>query len=163
SYEGVGDYKKGLEYNKKCYEFRKKVLGEDHPYTLTNLSNLAMSYGNIGDYEKQLEYNKMCYEIKKEKSSDNKTDKIISEGKTELGEEHPDTLISLGNLALSYEGVGDYKKGLEYNKKCYEFRKKVLGEDHPYTLTNLSNLAMSYGNIGDYEKQLEYNKMCYEI
>ena len=142
-----GTMKKQLEYNERCYELRKKVLGEEHPDTLTSLGNLASSYEDVGNYEQQLEYNKKCYELRK---------KV-------LGEEHPDTLTSLGNLATSYGNIGNYEKQLEYNKRSYELSKKVLGEEHPYTLISLGNLALCYGNIEEYEKQLEYNKRCYEL
>ena len=44
-----------------------------------------------------------------------------------LGEEHPDTLTSLNNLASTYGKLGEHKKALELNEKCHTLRCKVLG------------------------------------
>ncbi len=79
------------------------------------------------------------------------------------GQEHPDTLRSLNNLALAYGEIGDYDKSLEYNKKTYELSCRVLGQEHPNTLRSLNNLAFAYGKIGDYDKFLEYSKKAYEL
>ena len=80
-----------------------------------------------------------------------------------FGEEHPDTLISLSNLASIYGQLGDHQKALELKKKVYELSCKVPGEEHPNTLTFLSNLAYTYSHLGDHEKALELNKKVYEL
>ena len=51
-----------------------------------------------------------------------------------LGEMHPKTLLTLGNLAFAYGALGDRKKAAELNEKVYALRCKVLGEAHPHTL-----------------------------
>ena len=83
--------------------------------------------------------------------------------KERLGEEHPDTLTSLNNLAISYGDAGDNQTALELKKKCYELCVKILGEEHPDTLRILNNLAKSYGDAGDNQTALELTKKCYEL
>ena len=61
-----------------------------------------------------------------------------------LGEDHPETIISLNNLAICYSAVGDYEKALEYGEKAYSQSEKVLGEDHPDTIRRRRNLSDLY-------------------
>ncbi|KAF2875763.1 Tetratricopeptide repeat-domain-containing protein, partial [Massariosphaeria phaeospora] len=65
-----------------------------------------------------------------------------------LGEEHPDTLTSIGNLALTYRNQGRWKEAEELQAKELEICSRVLGEEHPSTLTSMANLASTYSNQG---------------
>ena len=51
-----------------------------------------------------------------------------------LGEEHPDTLTSIGNLALTYSNEGWWKVAELLDLQVKEARKTVLGKEHPETL-----------------------------
>jgi hypothetical protein len=48
-----------------------------------------------------------------------------------LGDEHPDTLTSMGNLALTYSNQGRWKEAEELEVQVIETRKRVLGDEHP--------------------------------
>ena len=48
-----------------------------------------------------------------------------------LGEEHPDTLTSLHNLAFIYRELGDHRKALELKEKLYELQNRTLGKKIP--------------------------------
>ena len=66
-----------------------------------------------------------------------------------LGEEHPDTLDSMNNLALSTRS----KASMRRPSHCSPGpggRRRVLGEEHPETLTTMNNLAELYVNQGKY-------------
>ena len=78
-----------------------------------------------------------------------------------LGENHPDTLTSLNNLAITYSSLGDYNKALEMKNAVYNARKEILGKKHPDTLTSLNNLASSYSYLGDYNKACELQNAVY--
>ncbi|OAD22723.1 repeat:Kinesin light chain, partial [Candidatus Thiomargarita nelsonii] len=65
-----------------------------------------------------------------------------------LGEKHPDTLESLGNLAMIYYEFGRESDALPLSEKGYRLMKEVLGEKHPETLTSLNNLAVIYQDLG---------------
>ncbi|MCH8852578.1 MAG: tetratricopeptide repeat protein, partial [Planctomycetes bacterium] len=67
-----------------------------------------------------------------------------------LGKEHPDTLQSMGNLAIVYAQQGRYDEAEPLYVKTLEIRKRVLGEEHPNTLTSMNNLAMVYESQGRY-------------
>ena len=79
-----------------------------------------------------------------------------------LGENHPDTLMALNNLASSYSELGYQEKALELKQEAYEKQKEILGENHPDALLALNNLASSYGELGYHEKALELNQKVYE-
>ena len=101
------------------YARRKPVAIAEAP-----IPYLAYIYGELGDYPKQLELNENAYEL---------SCKV-------LGEDHPNTLTFLNNLAVAYWNLGEYQKGLKLNEKVYELRCKVSGEDHPETVNALNNL-----------------------
>ena len=122
-----------LGFTAVYYEETAKMLGEEHPDTLTALNNLAYSFDAVGNRQVALELHEKCYEARVRV----------------LGEEHPDTLGSLSNLAGSYDITGNRQKAAELREKCYEALKRVLGEEHPDTLTSLHNLATGYGNLGN--------------
>jgi hypothetical protein len=57
-----------------------------------------------------------------------------------LGLEHPDTLTSINNLALTYSRQGRWQEAEELEVQVMETRKKVLGLEHPDTLKSMNNL-----------------------
>ncbi|KAJ7814898.1 hypothetical protein B0H14DRAFT_3149270 [Mycena olivaceomarginata] len=73
---------------------------------------------------------------------------VMEMNKHVLGEEHPDTLTSMANLASTYRNQGRWKDAEALNMVVMEMRKHVLGEEHPDTLTSMANLACTYRNQG---------------
>ena len=67
-------------------DMRRKILGAEHPDTLSSVANLASIYWNQGRWNEaeQLEI------------------QVIDTKKKLFGEEHPDILISMANLARTY-------------------------------------------------------------
>ena len=86
---------------------------------------------------------------------------VYNASKETLGENHPDTLASLNNLANSYSNLGEYNKALELKNAVYNARKEILGEKHPDTLASLNNLANSYSYLGDYNKACKLQNATY--
>ena len=97
---------------------RKRVLGEDHPDTLTSLNNLAGLFYSKGEYDRALPLFEEC----------------LAKRKRVLGEDHPSTLSSLNNLAFLFHSKGEYDRALPLYEECLAKRKRVLGEDHPDTI-----------------------------
>ncbi|MDP3284559.1 MAG: CHAT domain-containing protein, partial [Desulfobacterales bacterium] len=69
-----------------------------------------------------------------------------------LGPEHPNTALSLNNLAMLYESLGDYSKAEPLYKRALAINEKVLGPEHPDTAQSLNNIAGLYCSLGDYSK-----------
>ena len=59
-----------------------------------------------------------------------------------FGKEHPDTLVSMNNLALLYRSQGRYGEAEPLCKEALQLSEKVFGKEHPETLTSMNNLAL---------------------
>ncbi len=71
-----------------------------------------------------------------------------------LGAKHPDTLISLNNLASIYQALGRLKEALPLFETGHRLKTEVLGAKHPDTLTSLNNLANIYQSLGRLKEAL---------
>jgi tetratricopeptide (TPR) repeat protein len=80
---------------------------------------------------------------------------VMETRKRVLGEEHPDTLRSMGNLASTYQNQGRWKEAEELEVQVMETTKRVLGEEHPDTLLSMGNLASTYWNQGRWKEAEE--------
>jgi Flp pilus assembly protein TadD len=58
-----------------------------------------------------------------------------------LGEQHPDTLVSLNNLALLRLEQRRYSEAEDLFNKVLEVRRRVLGSNHPDTISILDSLG----------------------
>ena len=72
-----------------------------------------------------------------------------------LGEEHPDTLWAMGNLAVIYKDSGRWTEAEELELQVRDVRLKVLGEEHLDTLSAMGNLAVTYRNTGRWKEAEE--------
>jgi hypothetical protein len=72
-----------------------------------------------------------------------------------LGDEHPETLASMANLALTYRFQGRWKEAEELNVQVMQTRKRVLGNEHPDTLASIANLAATYRDQEHWDKAEE--------
>ncbi|MBK7956349.1 MAG: tetratricopeptide repeat protein [Candidatus Accumulibacter sp.] len=67
----------------------------------------------------------------------------------ELGDEHPDTLTSMNNLALTLRSQGDLPGARALQEQVLAIRRRVLGDEHPDTLSSMANLASTLRSQGD--------------
>jgi hypothetical protein len=111
----------------------KRVLGEEHPATLTSMGNLAPTLRNQGDLPGARRLEERVLEIRKRV----------------LGEEHPDTLTSISNLAGTLWNQGDLPGARRLQEAVLETMKRVLGKEHPTTLMLMSNFAHTLQSQGD--------------
>ncbi|KAK7028586.1 hypothetical protein R3P38DRAFT_932004 [Favolaschia claudopus] len=118
-------------YGAVC-EKEKQFLGEEHPATLRNMHNLALTYRKQGRWS----------------DAEGLQVVVLENQKRLLGVEHPDTLISMGNLACTYRVQGRWSDAEELEVKVLEASKRLLGEDHPATLHSMNNIANTYWNQG---------------
>jgi tetratricopeptide (TPR) repeat protein len=120
-------------------ETRKKVLGLEHPDTLSSMLSLASIYlvqGRLGEAEKLFV-------------------EITEIGKKVLGSEHPNTLRSMNGLASTYLAQGQLEKAEKSFMEVAEIGEKVLGSEHPDTLLSMHSLASTHlaqGRLDEAEK-----------
>ena len=87
-----GDYTAARRIEERVLEARTRVLGEEHPRTLTSMNNLAATLWQQGDYGGARRIQQRVLEVMTRV----------------LGEEHPDTLTSMNNLAETLRAQGDH-------------------------------------------------------
>ncbi|OCK74139.1 hypothetical protein K432DRAFT_311312, partial [Lepidopterella palustris CBS 459.81] len=57
-----------------------------------------------------------------------------------LGEEHPSTLTSMANLALTFKGQGRNEEAVKLMSESVRLTTLILGADHPFTLSLIGEL-----------------------
>lgn len=67
-----------------------------------------------------------------------------------LGPEHPDTAISLNNLAGIYQAQANYAAAELLYERALKIKEKVFGPEHPGTAISLDNLASLYWSQAKY-------------
>ncbi|MCJ1271298.1 hypothetical protein MMC22_011198 [Lobaria immixta] len=150
-----GDYNQAERMAQRSLDLREKVLGKKNLQTLSSLSSLAimLSYQGkdeeagklhrraLSDYEKMLG----------KKHAETLKSKI-------LGEEHPNTLGSIDNLALVLGYQGKYEAAERLHGRALGAREKILGEEHPDTLSSVDHLALVLGYQGKCEAAEELHR-----
>jgi tetratricopeptide (TPR) repeat protein len=66
-----------------------------------------------------------------------------------LGDDHPDTLEAMNNLATTHWALGDLDSARQLHEQTVAGYRRVLGKDHPHTLTSIDNLATILADLGD--------------
>jgi hypothetical protein len=61
-----------------------------------------------------------------------------------LGPEHPETLISMANLASIYDKRGRWKEAEELLLQIVETKKRVLGQEHLETMSSRVELTQIF-------------------
>ncbi len=121
-----------MQAYQEVYEIRKRVLGPEHPSTLTTRNNMAAVLDHQGKYEEASQAYQENYEIQKRV----------------LGPEHPDALITLNNMALELAKQGKYEEALKAYQEVHDISKRVLGPEHPITKEVLQGLELSHAKNG---------------
>jgi hypothetical protein len=130
-----GEPAAGLPLIERALELRRRVLGEEHPDTLTSANNRALNLRALGQYEAARRLN----------------EDTLARRRRVLGEEHPDTLTSANNLALNLWSLEEYEAARRLDEDTLARSRRVLGEEHPDTLLSASNLAADLWGLGQYE------------
>jgi tetratricopeptide (TPR) repeat protein len=122
----------------RALEARERVLGAEHPDTLTSVNNLAVLYesqGRLGEAEPLYL-------------------RALAGSERVLGAVHPDTLTSVNNLAVLRYRQGRLGEAEPLYLRALAGWERVLGAEHPSTLTSVNNLAGLYesqGRLGEAE------------
>src|ERR1700683_4611150 len=75
--------------------------------------------------------------------------RTLSQDLALLGEDHPDTLRSMSNLAAAYQQQGDYITAKEIQEQVVERRQRISGDDDYYTIQARHDLARVLVGLGD--------------
>ena len=111
----------------KALEVRRRVLGEEHPDTLSCHEQPGERVPGQGKFAKAEPLFVKALEVRRRV----------------LGEEHPDTLRAMNNLAMLYRTRASSPRPSRSSSRRWKSAAASRGE-HPDTLTAASNLADVY-------------------
>ncbi len=110
----------------------ERVLGPDHPDTLTVQNNLAAAYRDTGRFTEAIRL----------------FERTLAARERTLGPSHSDTLSSQRSLAAAYRDAGRFTEAILLFERTLAARERELGPDHPSTVNSLSDLAAAYRDAG---------------
>ena len=110
----------------------ERVLGPDHPSTLTSRNNLGLAYQEAGRATEAIPLHQQT----------------LAAFERVLGPDHPSTLNSRNNLADAYRAAGRATEAIPLHQQTLAAFERVLGPDHPSTLNSRNNLADAYRAAG---------------
>ena len=177
-YTNLGLYGEAEPLLTKAVETCRRVLGKDHPDTLTALNDLANLYyyqnrfaeaqplylelvqtrGRVLGEEDpatlraQFDLASLYLWSKRYDEMEELSLKTLDAQRRVLGEDHPDTLDSMHNLASMYYVRGRYQESARVAERVLDQTRRRQGKDHPDTLTSMHNLATSYHGMGRYDE-----------
>jgi tetratricopeptide (TPR) repeat protein len=79
-----------------------------------------------------------------------------------LGEDHPDTIWAMSNLAITLREQGQLEEAAIIQKEVLEKRTQILSKEHPDTISAMSNLAITLGEQGHLERTAEIEREVLE-
>jgi hypothetical protein len=65
---------------------------------------------------------------------------VLETHKRVLGPEHPSTLTSMHNLAITWKDLERQTEAIKLLDACVQLRKRIVGVNHPYFLSSSSTL-----------------------
>jgi hypothetical protein len=124
---------------------REKLLGKNHPLTVTSTSDLAFSLLQQG----------------KSKEAEPMFREVLTAREKLLGKDHHLTFASTSNLASSLLQQGKSKEAEPMFREVLTAREKLLGKDDPLTVTSTSDSSRyqkstseaELNDLGSTEKQ----------
>jgi len=121
--------------NERAMEGYNRVLGPEHPYAMTALSNHAIILGNMGEYEE----------------SERISRELLAIRLRVFGEEHTDTVVSKNSIANMLTSQERYEEAEVFALEAYNGLNELVGLEHSYTqatLRTVVNLYARWGKIG---------------
>ena len=132
AYESAGRLGEAIALYEQVLADRTRVLGPDHPDTLSSRNNLAYAYISVG---------RLADAIALYEQTDADSVRV-------LGPDHPDTFVSRNNLAFVYELVGRFDEAFTLRRQTLDDCVRIFGEEHAETLASRSYLARAFRAAG---------------
>ncbi|MFF3430421.1 tetratricopeptide repeat protein [Streptomyces sp. NPDC002602] len=127
-----GLYTAGITDGQRLAADSKRLLGPEHPNTLTAQGYLAAFLRKAGRIDEAIAL----------------LEQVTADSERVLGPEHPDTLTARGNLAGSYGQADRIDDAIALETQGVADHERLLGPEHPHTLIARGNLAASYWGAG---------------
>ena len=128
AYETAGDLGRAIPLYEQTLTDRQRILGSDHPDTLTSRNNLAGAYRTAGDLGRAIP----LYE------------QTLTDTQRVLGSDHPNTLTSRNNLASALWQRGQQREAFILWEAAAESAVRLFGPRHEVTRTLVANLTEAH-------------------
>ncbi|MFC8617288.1 FxSxx-COOH system tetratricopeptide repeat protein [Micromonospora purpureochromogenes] len=135
---GQGRYSFALALLQQAADALYRILGPDHPDSVTAMYRLAGGLWSAGRYAEAMQMGESTWHARRRL----------------LGPDHPDTLANASHVALGYRETGRHDEALALTASTLTSRERVLGADHPETLQSRNNLAGCYRALGKHDDAL---------
>jgi tetratricopeptide (TPR) repeat protein/tRNA A-37 threonylcarbamoyl transferase component Bud32 len=130
----------------RALEVRRRLLGDEHPDTISSISNMGYLLASQG---KLAEAEPYCREA-------------LEKSRRVLGEEHPDTLGSINNMGFLLQAQGKLELAYPYYLEAMQKRRRVLGREHPDTLESINNMGFLLKALGQLDEAEPYFREALE-
>eukprot|EP00729_Bicosta_minor_P012333 gene12333-biopygen27050 len=130
-----GQLEKAEKMFRTTMKTMKRVLPKNDDHILTTLNNFA---GFLLD------------ELDKHAEAETMYREVLAIQLQMLGPEHPDTLMTKGNISITLFRQGKYAEALPLARDFYRGYTKVYSSKHPYALDAASHLGHTLMKLGEY-------------
>ena len=164
SYRRLGQYEVSISLQEEVLKARTEMKGLTDSETLESLGSLLKAHCDM------VKSNRSQRDIGQSASADgsdtissrsaatdadiNKYDNLLTEHHTAVethvdmfGEEHPQSLAALSNLANAYSNVGNLSVALALRMRVLSCNSRVFGNENPETLYAMQRLAECYSSL----------------
>src|SRR5207302_1489391 len=138
TYWYLGEAALAIRQHERSLELRRRVLGSDHPDSVTSMNELANAYRDDGKLDRALPL----------------FEEALKRRTARLGVDHPDTLTSMNNLASAYWAANKLDRSVPLFEATLKLVKAKLGPEHPRVLGTMFNLAVNYRDAGRLKEAL---------
>lgn len=177
-YRNLGLLAEAEKLFREALETRTRMLGNDHPDTLTSANWLSVVLLEQGRLEEAAAIDEETLDRRRRVLGDRHPDTLKSihnlavqrrfnselaaaeplfdealAGQREvLGDDHPETLLTMTNLGNLYRDMGRHDEARTLLEEALEIQRRAFGADHPQTLLTANNLADLYYDMGMFEE-----------
>ena len=134
----IGRLQEGCVIETYVLNDRIRILGEEHPDTISAMNNLANTLGDQGQLDEAAKMSK----------------EVLEKRRRILGDEHSFTITAMNNLAHTLGDQGQLDEAAKMKKEVLEKRRRILGEEHPDTISAMNNLANTLGDQGQLDEAI---------
>ncbi len=140
-----------------CRQINDRDKPEFQRHLIVHIPDVAGRHDWGGDGEERnwfikTKFSRMFYEEGRWDEAETLGVQVMETFKTKLGVDHPNTLMSISNLALTYQNQGRWDEAETLEVQVMETFKTKLGVDHPSTITSMGNLALTLRNQGRWDE-----------
>ena len=143
----AGRYNEARSFFQDDLDVRRRVLGDEHPDTLSSINNLASTLRALGEAQAARDLHQEALDV----------------SRRVLGDEHPDTLVSINNLASTLRALGEAQAARDLHQEALDVSRRVLGDEHPDTLVSINNLASTLRALGEAQAARDLHQEALDV